>query len=279
MRILKTFLKLSFLIYILLISGSIFAQEEVVEAKDAAKDAQNPLANIISMPFQNNTDFGIGPYDQTANVTNIQPILPVTISESGWLLINRFIIPFPKFVPSTISEDASSISGIGDITYTGWFSPPGSGKVTWGIGPSMIFPTASDDRLGSGKFSIGPSLVFVYSDPKFMGAAIISNWFSVAGDADRQDINSFYFQYIFTYFLKNKWYASTAPIILANWEADQDQQWTVPFGGGFGKMFKLGKLPVDFQMQGFYNAVKPDYVGDWQLRVQLKLIFPKGKKK
>lgn len=269
-------MKILILICILLIGSITYAQEEEVE--DAAMAAQNPLANVISVPFQNNTNFGIGIYDKTSNVTNIQPILPVTLGKKGWLLINRFIIPFPKSTPVPEFENEGNITGIGDVTYTAWFAPPVKGKLTWGFGPITIWPTASDEVLGQGKFSIGPSFVFVYGTPKYMAAAIISNWFSVAGDSDRPDVNTFYFQYIFTYFLQNKWYLSTAPINLANWEANDGQKWTVPLGGGFGKMFNLGKLPMDFQIQGFYNVIKPDIIGDWQLRVQLKLIFPTGKK-
>lgn len=254
-----------------------FAQEE--EVKDAAKDAQNPLANVISMPFQNNTDFGIGVFDKTGNVLNIQPVIPVTLGKKNWLLINRVIIPVPKSTPVNFPEDAKNITGIGDITYTAWFSPPGKGKLTWGFGPSMIFPTASDELLGQGKFSIGPSVVLVYGTPKWMFASIISNWFSVSGDSDRPDVNSFYFQPIFTYFLPNKWYFTTAPVILANWEKESDDRWTVPVGGGFGKMTKIGNLPIDFTAQAYYNSIKPDYNADWQLRVQLKLIFPTGGKK
>ena len=273
----KKLSKLSFLIFILFSSSLVIAQEE--EVKDAAKEAQNPLANVISVPFQNNTDFGIGPYDKTGNVTNIQPIIPLALGEKGWLLINRFIIPFPKSTPNSESESANNVTGIGDITYTAWFSPPPSGKLTLGFGPSMIFPTASDDRLGLGKFSIGPSVVLVYVTPKWLAASVISNWWSVSGDSDRADVNSFYFQPIFTYFLQNKWYLASAPIILANWEMDKDQRWVVPFGAGIGKMFKMGNLPVDLVAHGYYNAVKPDGFADWQLRVQFKLIFATGKKK
>jgi len=249
------------------------------EVEDAAKAAQNPLANVISMPFQNNNDFGIGIYDKTSNVINIQPILPVSLSKSGWLLINRFIIPFPKSFPDLTSEDAKNSTGLGDINYTAWFAPPVKGKFTWGFGPVTIWPTASDDLLGQGKFSIGPSFVFVYGTPGWLLATVISNWFSVGGDEARADVNTFYFQYIFTYFLQNKWYLTTAPINLANWEAEKGQQWTVPLGGGFGKMLQAGKMPLDLQTQAFYNVVKPDGSSDWQLRVQLKLIFPTGKKK
>jgi hypothetical protein len=111
-----------------------------------------------------------------------------------------------------------------------------------------------------------------------MAAAIVANWKSVGGDEARADVNTFYFQYILTYFLQNKWYLSTAPINLANWEAEKDQRWTIPVGGGVGKMFNVGKMPMDFQTQAFYNVVRPDLAPEWQWRVQLKLIFPKGKK-
>ena len=264
------------LIYILFIGATLAHGQD--EAPDPAKAAQNPLANVISMPFQNNADFGIGEFDKTSNVLNIQPILPVKLSESGWLLINRFIIPLPKTVPDISSEEGSSTSGLGDINYTAWFAPPVKGNLTWGFGLVTIWPTAGKDVLGQGKFSLGPSLVLVYGKPAYMAAAVISNWKSVGGDEDRPDVHTFYFQYIFTYFLQNKWYLSTAPINLANWEAESDQRWTVPLGGGFGKMFSIGSLPMDMQTQAFYNVVSPDGAPVWQWRVQLKFIFPTGGK-
>lgn len=264
-----------FILLLFLVIPSIVRAQEV---EDAAKAAQNPLANVISMPLQNNNDFGIGNYDKSAHVVNIQPILPVKLSKSGWLLINRIIIPIPKSVPDLSSEHAKNITGIGDISYTAWFSPPVKGQFTWGFGPVTIWPSAGNELLGQGKFSIGPSFVFVYATPKFVGATVISNWVSVAGDDTRPDVNTFYFQYILTRFLQNKWYLSSAPINLANWEAEDGQKWTVPLGGGFGKMFKAGNVPMDVQTQAFYNVVKPDGASDWQLRVQLKLIFPTGKK-
>jgi len=241
--------------------------------KDPAMKAQNPLANIISMPFQNNTDFGIGEYDRTSNVLNIQPIYPINLGKE-WILINRFIVPFPKTVPDAGVESGST-TGLGDINYTAWFSPPPSGALTWGFGLVSIWPTATDPALGSGKFSIGPSFVLVHTSPKFLVAAVIADWISVAGKSDRPDVHTFYFQYILTYFLPQKWYISTAPINTANWEAEKGQRWTVPIGGGFGKMFNIGSLPLDFQTQAFYYLATPNGGPDWQLRVQLKLIFPK----
>jgi hypothetical protein len=255
------------LLLFIVLSSSTFAQE-----KDAAMAAQNPLASIISLPLQNNTNFGIGDSNRTANTLNIQPIYPITFSNS-WVLINRAIIPIETF--PDFSKSSGSITGLGDINYTAWFSPPGGGSLTWGFGLVSIWPTATDDILGSGKFSIGPSFVLVNMTEKLMLAAIISDWFSIAGDSERDDVNTFYLQYVATYFLPNKWYLTTGPINTANWKAESGQKWTIPVGGGFGKMFKWGNIPMDATAQVFYYAVKPDDGPDWQLRFQLKFIFPK----
>jgi len=267
--------KIPLIILMLLFSLVAKSQQEEV---DPAKAAQNPLANVYSLPLQYNIDFGIGDYSKTSNTLNIQPVIPVVLGESGWLLINRAIIPFPQTVPDKFTESGGSTTGLGDISYTAWFAPPTKSNLTWGIGPVTIWPTATSSELGNGKFSIGPSLVFVYAVPTFMGAAVISNWKSVGGDEDRSDVHTFFFQYILTYFLQNKWYLSSAPLNLANWEAEKDQRWIIPVGGGVGKMFKMGNLPVDLQTQVFYNVVRPDLAAQWQWRVQFKLIFPKGKK-
>lgn len=265
------------IVLILLACLFTFTAQGQDEEIDPAKQAQNPLANIISMPFQNNTNFGIGDYSKTSNVVNIQPILPMNLGKRGWLLLNRFIIPLPNTVPDISSEEASSTTGLGDINYTGWVAPPSKGKLTYGGGLVTIWPTASSDVLGTGKFSMGPSIVLVYAMPKFLGAAVISDWKSVGGDSDRPDVHTFYFQYILTKFLPNKWYATIAPINLANWEAEEGQKWTVPLGGGFGKSFAIGKMPLDCTTQAYYNVVRPDMGPEWQWRFQIKLIFPKEK--
>lgn len=264
--------------------------------KDPAKEAQNPLANVISMPLQSNTDFGIGPRDRTAFVLNVQPIYPVSLG--NWTLINRMIVPLPKMVPTAGQEIGNTLgegsvvfalpemvpdapptsgrkTGVGDITLMNWFSPPPKGSFMWGVGPVTIFPTATDSVLGTDKFSIGPSAVLVLSNPKFIAASVINAWWSVGGDSDAPDVGVFYWQPIFTYFLPNRWYVVTAPILLSDLEADSGQKWIVPLGGGVGKMFNAGKLPMDLTAQAYKYVEKPDGGPDWVLRLQLKFIFPK----
>jgi hypothetical protein len=105
--------------------------------------------------------------------------------------------------------------------------------------------------------------------------ALASNLWSYAGDDDRESVNQFLMQYFINYNLPEGWYISSAPIITANWKADSGNKWTVPFGGGIGKIFRIGKQPMNAQVQAFYNAVKPDNGPDWTLRLQLQFLFPK----
>jgi len=237
-----------------------------------AQAAQNPVANMISLPLQNNTNFGVGPGDDTQNILNIQPVIPVSLSEN-WNLITRTIAPViyqPEIVPGTGSE-----FGLGDINATLFFSPAKPGKLIWGLGPAFSFPTATDDVLGTDKWSAGPSVVALTINGPWVIGGLASNLWSYAGDDDRADVNQFLFQYFINYNMADGWYLSSAPIITANWKADSGNQWTIPFGGGVGKIFKIGKQAMNAQMQAFYNVEKPDGGADWSLRLQLQFLFPK----
>ena len=108
-----------------------------------------------------------------------------------------------------------------------------------------------------------------------MAAAVISDWISVAGKSDRPDVHTFYFQYILTYFLPQKWYITSGPINTANWEAEKGQRWTMPIGGGFGKIMRFGKQPVNINVQAYWMAESPQLGPDWQLRLQVQFLFPK----
>lgn len=239
---------------------------------DLAKQAQNPVANLISLPLQNNTNFSIGPDDETQNILNIQPVWPVSINDN-WNLITRTILPVVS-QPNILTGGEGRINGLGDTTFTGFFSPKDSGKLIWGAGPVFLIPTATDDALGSDKWGAGASVVLLTMPGKWVVGSLFSNVWSFAGSGD-QDVNLFTWQYFINYNLPNKWYLTSAPIITANWEADSDNTWTVPFGGGIGKIFNIGKQPMNGQISAYYNVEKPEFGPDWQLRVQLQFLFPK----
>ena len=180
------------------------------EGDALAKAAQNPVAAMISLPFQNNTFFGVGPHGDVANVLNIQPVVPLTFGE--WNIISRTIVPViyvQDLAPglSDIANDPQGSDGsfgLGDINQTFYFSPVASGPVIWGIGPPI-----------------------------------------------------------------------SAPIVTANREADGDDTWTVPVGGGMGRIFHVGGQAMNASAQAFHKVESPQYGPDWSMRFQLQLVFQK----
>lgn len=256
---------------------------------DLAKAAQNPIANMISLPFQNNTNFDMGPLERTQNILNIQPVYPISLGDD-WNLITRTILPLVsqpgltgfKLVGDSIVIDPEGqieedrTFGLGDTTFTAFFSPKDSGKITWGVGPVVLLPTATDDAIGSDKWGLGASAVVLAMPGNWVVGSLFSNLWSVGGSGE-QDINLFTWQYFINYNIpgSNGLYLTSAPIITANWEAGSDNRWTVPLGGGVGKIFKIGKQPVNAQASAYYNVEKPEFGPDWQLRLQLQFMFPK----
>ncbi|TFG76410.1 MAG: neuromedin U [Thermodesulfobacteriales bacterium] len=239
---------------------------------DLAKQSQNPVAKLISVPIQNNINFNIGPFNRTQNQTLLQPVLPFSITEN-WNLISRTIIPF-NYQPDVASNNGGEY-GLGDINTTVFLSPGKPGKLIWGLGPTLQFDTATDKTLGTGKWALGPSLVLLTMPGNWVVGTLISNIWSFAGDSDREDVNLFSLQYFINYNFKKGWYLTSSPINTANWEADSDNTWTIPIGGGGGRVFHLGNQPLNFSTQAFYNAEKPSGGPDWSLRFQLTFLFPK----
>lgn len=244
-------------------------------SEELRQAAQNPMADLMSFPVQNNTNFGYGPLDKTQNITNIQPVIPFDLSED-WLLITRAIAPLinqPEFVSGQGSE-----FGLGDINLSLFVGPSKPGSLIWGMGPVFLLPTATDDRLGADKWGVGPAAVGLTMKGPWVFGVLAQNLWSFAGDSDRPDVNQMLIQYFINYNLPDGWYLTSSPVITANWEADNDNTWTVPFGGGFGRLFRIGKLPVNTQVQAFYNVEKPDKLGpDWTLRFQIQVLLPKSR--
>ena len=255
----------------------ILQQTHAAGNSDLAKQAQNPIANLISLPLQNNTNFNVGPQERTQNILNVQPVWPFSIGED-WNVITRTILPVAYVssgesvgdatIPSPIDED--HIFGLGDSTFTAFFSPKDLGKLTWGVGPVVLLPTSTDDALGVGNWGGGLSAVFIGMPGNWVVGSLFSNVWA-------QDVNLFTWQAIINYNIPNGngLYLTSVPIMTANWEADSDNRWTIPVGGGVGKVFKIGKQPVNGQVSAYYNVEKPKFGADWQLRLQLQFMFPK----
>ena len=252
------------------------------EAPDLAKAAQNPVAAMISLPLQENLLFGAGPHGDTVSVLNVQPVVPFTVG--GWNIISRTIAPIiyapdlvsglPEQVNDPQGDDGSF--GLGDINESVYFSPANPGPIIWGVGPSLTLPTATDDSLGSGRWSAGPAAVLLAQPGHWVVGALARQLWSFAGDDDRRDVSQLLIQPFVNYNFERGWYLVSSPIITANWEADDhDDRWTVPVGGGAGKIFRIGGQAMNASTQAFYNVEKPGLGPDWSLRLQLQFLFPK----
>jgi hypothetical protein len=143
----------------------------------------------------------------------------------------------------------------------------------WGAGPAILIPTSTDDRLGAGEWGAGPGVVFLTIQGPWVVGSLFSNVWSFTGDSD---VNIFTWQPFVNYNLDGGWYLTTSPLITANWEADSDNTWTVPVGGGFGRVFRVGQQNLNMQLQSFYNIEEPDDIGpEWSIRFQVQFLFPK----
>jgi hypothetical protein len=254
-------------------SGTQSSQESVSES-ELAKKTQNPVADLISVPIQNNFNFNVGPYNQTQTVINIQPVVPIKLNED-FNLITRTILPVID-QPDPVSN--SSQFGLGNLNTTLFLSPSKSKAVTWGVGPIFGFPTKTNDLLGSNTFSVGPSAVVVAMPKPWVLGVLANNQWSIGNGAPSQRINQMLIQPFINYNLPEGWYLTSSPIITANWEAfgsNSSDRWVIPIGAGFGKIIKTGGPPLNFNLSGYYNVVSPYQGSDWQLRFQVALLFPK----
>jgi hypothetical protein len=239
------------------------------------KDVQNPVASLTLVPLQNNTNFDSGPFNRTQNVFNIQPVIPVNIS-SYWKVIVRIVQPVVS--QPYPNQNTGGEYGFGDMAPDFFFTPRHPGKLMWGIGPAFVIPTATNHVLGQGKFSIGPSVVLLVQPGKWTIVNLVNNVWSVAGSGSRASVNQMLDQYFITRNLKKGWYVTTSPIITANWNAASGDVWTVPFGGGFGRVQKLGSQPVNWKVEFFGNAVHPTGAPSWTMRLTLAFLYPKYSK-
>jgi hypothetical protein len=250
-------------------------QAQAVYADDAteiAKQAQNPVASLISVPFQDNINFGVGPESEVQNVLEIEPVIPFKLNDD-WNLITRTIIPVIE--QPVLAPGVGNVTGLGDVQLALYLSPARSGAVIWGIGPAFSFATATDPSLGSGKYSAGLSAAALTIQGPWLVGALVTDVVSVAGEQDRESVSQFLIQPFVNYNFSHGWYLTSSPIITANWKGTSGNKWTVPVGGGGGKIFHVGHQAFNAIVQAFDNVEHPHQAGDWTLRLQVSLLFPK----
>jgi hypothetical protein len=241
-------------------------------ATDLAKQTQNPVADLISVPFQYNSFFETGPKGKTKNVLLIEPVIPIHLNKE-WNFIARPIVPLIEMPPFMDGQNRNH--GLGNIQFEGFFTPKKKvfGCWTIGLGADLEFPTNSgpDNRFGSDNWSAGPALLLMQEKGHWVFGGLLTQLWSYHGND--AEVNTTSLQPFVNYNLKDGWYLHSDPTFTADWSADSSQTWTIPLGGGFGKVHKFGKMPVNFRLAAYYFAQAPRTGSDWQLQFQIQFIF------
>jgi len=253
----------------LLLSISAQAQEAAAEP-DLAQQLANPVASLISVPFQANWDFGIGVNDATRFTLNIQPVIPLSLNEE-WNLIVRTILPvIDAESPAPGIDDAS---GLGDTVQSFFFSPkkPVGGWIL-AAGPVALWPTATDSQLGGEQWGAGPTALALRQKGPWTFGLLTNHLWSYAGDNARAEVNATFIQPFVSYI------TSTKTTFTINSETTYDwtgQQWSVPVNVVISQLFKVGSQPMQAFVGGRYYLEGPDGGPEWGLRAGLVLLFPK----
>ena len=248
------------------------------------KELTNPVSGLWSMSFQQNNyllDMGPGNGSRWNSNLNFQPVLPVALTRN-WNLITRPVVPLfssvPHPDPHTPSE-TDRTTAFGDIGLLEMLSPSPNLVGNWmlGVGPTFIFPTASSDYTGQGKWQVGPAGIVGYLSKKWALGVFVQNWTSFGGSGARPDTNQMNLQPLASYFLPNGWAIGYSGNVLANWKADMARDtWTVPLGLGVSKVVKLGPLPVKVNLAGQYMVHHPEVGGQaWNIQLNVTPVIPK----
>jgi hypothetical protein len=258
----------------LLLFSQAFAQDTTktkttTSAQQLANKLSNPVASLISVPLQNNIDWGIGDHNGSKNVLNVQPVIPIKLS-SKWNLITRWIIPV--VTQRDITTEGVNQAGLSDATLSAFISPS-EGKIIWGVGPAFLVPIATNDALGAGKFGVGPTVLALRQTHGWTFGALVNQIFSVAGDADRPDVNQLFVQPFLAYNYKSGAGISVNVELTENWEASTTIATLNPVVTG---ITKLGKQIVSLQVGPRIPLAAPDKMkAALGIRSVLTFVFPK----
>lgn len=274
-------------------------------SSDLAKKLQNPVAALISVPFQSNFDFGGGidlPSGGSSRflhrvlprgparfasrlasfalrdepdrgqafkyLLNVQPVIPITLNDE-WNVISRTILP-------VVNQDdvlgVSSQGGLGDTLQSFFLSPQSTEPFIWGAGPVFLLPTATDDSLGAERWGMGPTGLILKQSGGWTCGILANHIWSFARDDGRKEVNATYLQPFLSHTFKTATTLKTSSESTYDWI---DNQWTVPLIGGVGQVVRIGKLPVSLEVQGLYWVEKPDNAPDWGIRFTMTFLFPK----
>lgn len=268
---------------LVLTTGAGLAAEEIAtdetQRQQMAQKLSNPIASLVSFPVQINFDGDIGAADGERIVTNVQPVIPISLNED-WNVISRTILPIVSQDDVTVSASGVSSgnqSGIGDITQSVFFSPkrPTDRGLIWGAGPVILLPSASDTLLGADKWGLGPTAVALQQTGPWTRGVLVNHVWTVGGDDDRRDVETSFIQPFLSYTTKSATTYSLNTESTYDWEGES---WSVPIHAGISQLFKIGGQMVQIGGHVRYWADGPDSGPEgWGARVVITMLFPAGK--
>jgi hypothetical protein len=235
---------------------------------DLAKQTQNPVASLISVPLQANWDVGVGTREAVGTTLNFQPVAPFSLTKSVNVIL-RVIMP----LVSNPTDDGLRINGMSDTLATAFLSPARAGKLIWGAGPVLLLPTATNNVLGSEQVGFGPSIVALVQPGKWTTGILWNQVWSLDGPPDRSDVNRGFFQPFANYNLPDGIAVGASIEATANW--DEDEVWNSSLVFTFSKVILLGKRPVNFVVGAGPQIASPVGGADWRLRIQANFLFPR----
>jgi hypothetical protein len=244
------------------------------QAEDLAKQLSNPIASLVSVPFQFNWEQNIGPSEATRFVLNVQPVMPFSMNQD-WNLIVRLIAPLVS-QPALIAGGVAA-SGISDITTSFFISPAKSG-IIWGAGPVVVLPSTSEPTLGTGKWSAGPTIVALKQTGPWTVGALWNQVWSFSGDSGRSDVNQMFLQPFLAYQASRTITLTIQSEMTANWEAeDDDDTWTVPINFLASKLSSFGPFPASYQIGFGAFPAHPNVGPSWKIRGAIVLLLPRSR--
>ena len=255
-----------------------FNVESAISQSEIAQESQSPIGKLTSVSLQSDMLFGVGLEEEFFSSIRAGLIFPVNLGKKVDL-INRWFMPF-VFQEASFPGETNKV-GLSDLNLQTLLTPSEPkwfiwGELKWGLGTSVYLPTNTNDDLGTDKVSIGPILAFVREPRALVYGFLIQNVWSVAGDDDEPDINKMTLQYFFNYNFKNDWYLTSSNLITANWKESNDNRWTIPIGGGIGKIIRTKHRHLDFRAQTYWLVEKPQFGPDWGLQFTVKWLFTKN---
>ena len=243
-------------------------------------DALTIKREFFTLPVE--LEFDAGADNGDATILKLAPAYKLSLTED-WSVVNLDLILLadaPGGIPGRPGnpnpDEGNRTFGLGDLTHISFFTPENTGDLVYGLGFMATLPIATDDVLGSGKWSAGPSFRVVYRTGPWSLGVLGGNQWSYAGDGDRGDINQLMLRGAFRREFNNSWYLVSAPVITANWKADSSDTWMVPLGGGLGKVLGSGSSAWALSVQAYANVIKPDAAPDWMIRFAVAAPIPSG---